>query len=479
MHITPNCTTISTDLTAPAAIYLRLRDKFSRVFLFDSSDYHGAGDCRSFICADPLAQVVVSDGKCSIFYGSTLTQESFNLHGSDGIVKALSKFMEGISIAPSTNPLPKGVTPGIFGYIAWSAIPFLEKISFNNEPPAGFKIPELHFTLFRYVIACNPFKAEAHILENRVHDEESPLNADDLTSFIRAAFSGEPRTHTFQTVGEELSLISDEDFLQTIDTCKQHIKRGDVFQIVPSRRFLQGFKGDDFQVYRALRTINPSPYLFYCDFGGYRLFGSSPEAQISISNGRAGIYPIAGTYPRTGNDERDLESAAKLADDPKENAEHCMLVDLARNDLSRHCHGVHVEAYRETHFFSHVIHLVSKVVGTLPKESDLNSVLQVICDTFPVGTLSGAPKYRALEILDKIEPHGRGHYGGCIGFIGFNGDAVLGILIRSFLSINNTLAYQAGMGIVFDSDPKSELAEGHTKLRALRAAIARAQEMSN
>jgi anthranilate synthase component 1 len=475
MYITPHCTTITTDLTAPAAIYLRLRDKFSRVFLFDSSDYHGAGDCRSFICADPLAQVVVSDGKCSISRGKELDSESFNLNDSDGVVKALGRFMGGITIDPSVNSLPKGVAPGVFGYIAWSAIPYLERISFRNEPPEGFKIPELHFTLFRYVVACNPFKAEAYILENRVRDEQSDPNAHDLAEFIRAAFSGEPRPHAFKAVGSEQSLTSDEEFLKTIDTCKRHIKRGDVFQIVPSRRYLQRFEGDDFQVYRALRAINPSPYLFYCDFGGYRLFGSSPEAQISISNGRAGIYPIAGTYPRSGSDERDLESAERLASDPKENAEHCMLVDLARNDLSRHCNGVHVEAYRETHFFSHVIHLVSKVVGTLPKDSDLNSVLQVICDTFPIGTLSGAPKYRALEILDEIEPHGRGHYGGCIGFIGFNGDVVLGILIRSFLSINNTLAYQAGMGIVFDSDPASELDEGHNKLRALRAAIARAE----
>jgi anthranilate synthase component 1 len=379
--------------------------------------------------------------------------------------------MEAIEVAEPSTPLPKGVVPGVFGHIAWSAIPYVEQISLQTSTPERFRIPESHLTLFRFVVACNPFKGEAYVLENRVAGESpDPQRTSD---FISTVLQGEARAHRFSTVGEEQSVQSDAQFLDLVTTCKRHIARGDVFQIVPSRRYLQRYEGDDFQVYRALRTINPSPYLFYCDYGKYRLLGSSPEAQISITDGSAGIFPIAGTYARTGDDEADRTQAARLLEDPKENAEHCMLVDLARNDLSRHCEGVHVAAYRETHFYSHLIHLVSKVVGRLPDRS-LQSVLQVVCDTFPIGTLSGAPKHRAMQILDQNEPHGRGHYGGCIGFIGCNGDVVLGILIRSFLSIDQTLVYQAGMGVVADSVPESELAEAHTKLGALRAAIAKA-----
>ncbi len=467
MRITPSCTTISLDLTAPAAVYLRLRDRFSRVFLFESSDYHGAGDCRSFICCEPLAECVITDGECRIRYGNE-TYEPFRVEPATGLSKALGRFMEGITVCEPATPLPKGVTPGVFGHITWSAIPYVEQITFERPTLSQCKIPEVHFTLFRYVIACNPFKGTAHVLEHHLQGEQR--SAHQTEEFIRTALRGEAATYPFTAVGPEESIQSDEEFLKLVQTCKRHIARGDVFQIVPSRRYLQRFEGDDFQVYRALRTINPSPYLFYCDYGGYRLLGSSPEAQISIVDGQAGIFPIAGTYARTGDDEADRAKAAKLLEDPKENAEHCMLVDLARNDLSRHCEGVHVAAYRETHFYSHLIHLVSKVVGTLPDRS-LRSVLQVVCDTFPVGTLSGAPKHRAMQILDHNEPHGRGFYGGCIGFVGFNGDVVLGILIRSLLSMHNTLAYQAGMGVVNDSIPESELAEAHTKLGALRAAI--------
>jgi anthranilate synthase component 1 len=478
MQITPSITTVSLDLTAPAAVYLRLRDRYSRVFLFESSDYHGAGDCRSFICCDPIAECVIDNATCSIRYGNERL-EPFPVEPATGVASALSSFMAGIRVAEPDAPLPKGVTPGVFGHISWSAIPYMEQIAFQRTSPEGFTIPELHFTLFRYVIACNPLKGEAYVLENIVHGESSRRGEakTSIDEFLRTSFTGEPRTFPFKALGAEESLVSDEQFLEMIATCKHHIARGDVFQILPSRRYLQHFEGDDFQVYRALRTINPSPYLFYCDYGGYRLLGSSPEAQISITDGTAGIFPIAGTYARSGDDEADRNKAARLREDPKENAEHCMLVDLARNDLSRHCSGVHVSAYRETHFYSHLIHLVSKVIGTLPDRS-FRTAIQVLCDTFPVGTLSGAPKHRAMQLIDRIEPHGRGHYGGCIGCIGFNGDVVMGILIRSFLSIGDTLAYQAGMGVVFDSIPESELAEVHTKLGALRAAIKKAHSSS-
>lgn len=471
MKITTSCQTVIADLTSPAAVYLRLRDKYSRAFLFESSDFHGAGDCRSFVCCDPIAEFVIDQGVCSIRYGSK-SEEPVVVSAATGLSELLTRFMRSISIREPASGLPKGATLGAFGHICFDAIPYAEQIAFSNTPDTQYRIPEVHFTVFRYVIGFNPFRNEAYVIENAIDGE--PYDEKASRAFVHAAFHGDLHTFTFSKIDAEESVMSDENFLALVHTCKKHIARGDVFEIVPSRRYRQRFEGDDFQVYRALRSINPSPYLFYCDYGSYRLFGSSPEAQISITDKRAAIFPIAGTYARTGNDAADRAKAEKLLEDPKENAEHCMLVDLARNDLSRHCRNVHVERYREAQYFSHLIHLVSKVVGSLPDEA---STIQVVCDTFPAGTLSGAPKHRAMQIIDANEPHLRGHYGGCVGFLGFNGDAVLGIIIRSFLSKNQTLVYQAGMGVVHDSVPEQELEEAHVKLRALRAAIEQANVM--
>lgn len=471
MNIISQCTTINADLTSPAAVFLRLRDTHTRTFLFESSDYHGAGDCRSFVCSDPIADFRIEDGVCHVQYGAEAPVAT-PVNETSGLATLLSRFMSSIKIERRGASFPKGVEPGVFGHISWEAIPYVEQINFSKRAPEGQRIPEVHFTLFRYVIAFNPLRNEAYLLRNSLSQDDDASSS--LEDFIAQAFTGEVRTYPFVAEADEESVQTDQQFMELIGTCKKHIARGDVFQIVPSRRYSQRYKGDDFQVYRALRSINPSPYLFYCDYGGFRLFGSSPEAQISLSGGKATIFPLAGTYARTGDDIGDREKAERLLEDPKENAEHCMLVDLARNDLSRHCSGVHVERFREPQYFSHLIHLVSKVSGELTHGT---SPVQVVCDTFPAGTLSGAPKHRAMQILDQNEPHGRGHYGGCVGFLGFNGDAILGIIIRSFLSINQRLIYQVGMGIVHDSIPQSEVEEAHTKMRALRVAIQRASEL--
>jgi anthranilate synthase component 1 len=468
MKINTLCRTVIADLTSPVAVYARLRDRYRHTFLLESSDFHGADDCRSFICCDPIAEFVLEGDRYSVAYQGR-RQESQSLERATGLGRVLSEFLGSFEL--QQTPLPKGVVNGAFGYISWDAIEFMENIEFRCPPDPDLSIPKARFMVFRYVMAFNHFRNEVHILENRVEGEHNSESAED---FVRAAFERPVRTYPFRARDDEASVLSDEEFLALLSTCKKHIARGDVFEIVPSRRYLQRFEGDDFQVYRALRSINPSPYLFYCDFGGYKLLGSSPEAQIVIRDGEAAIFPIAGTYPRTGNDEHDRIRAQQLLEDPKENAEHCMLVDLARNDLSRHCKNVRVTKYRETQFFSHVIHLVSQVMGTL---TDPKSACQIVSDTFPAGTLSGAPKHRAMQILDQNEPVRRGHYGGCLGLLGFNGDVVLGIMIRSFLSIQDTLVYQAGMGVVHDSIPESELNEAHAKLAALRAAIRKAQEI--
>lgn len=469
MKIRTTCTTTISDLTSPIAAYLRLRDRYEKVLLLESSDYHTAEDSRSFICCEPIAELRIEKGKIyKSFLGNT--EPVRPIQPATGFAEEISLFLKSFHI--ESEPLPNGVVNGIFGYSTWDSIEYMEGLSFTKPQDPHSAIPEARFIAYRYVLAFNPLKSEAYLVENCVDGAPKTLNGEDL---LRVAFDSQARTHPFKLKGVEHSILSDDDFLQLILTCKKHIARGDVFQIVPSRRYTQAFEGDDFQVYRALRVINRSPYLFYCDFGGYRLFGSSPEAQIVVKDKTAGIYPIAGTTFRTGDDITDRKKVERLLEDPKENAEHCMLVDLARNDLSRHCKNVHVSKFRDVQYFSHVIHLVSKVEGTLPQKG---MAPQIMSDTFPAGTLSGAPKYRAIQILDTNEKVRRGHYGGCVGLFGFNGDAILAIMIRSFLSINNTLVYQAGMGVVHDSDPSTEIEEVHAKLRALRLAMKRAEEIS-
>lgn len=468
MKITTTCQTFISDLTSPVAVYLRLRDRFEKALLLEGSDYRSADDCRSFICCEPLAELVISRGEASVVLLGA-RQAPRPVPPVTGFCSAVQDFLGSFSV--DAGPLPKGVVNGAFGYASWEAVPLMEHISLTKPRDEELFIPEVRFAVYRYVLAFNHFRNEVHILENSLEGATLGTRREEL---LRTVFDGQAQTFPFAASGPEESGVSDEEFLSLVRACKSHIARGDVFQIVPSRRYSQRFEGDDFQVYRALRSINPSPYLFYGDFGGYRLFGSSPEAQIVVRGKTAGIYPIAGTTKRTGDDSNDRSRIERLLEDPKENAEHSMLVDLARNDLSRHCRGVNVTKLREVHCFSHVIHLVSEVEGTLARDG---MAPQVMSDTFPAGTLSGAPKHRAMQLLDELEPVRRGHYGGCIGFFGFNGDAVFGIMIRSFLSIAGKLVYQAGMGVVSDSVPESELNEAHDKLAALRAAIKRAQEM--
>jgi anthranilate synthase component 1 len=468
MNFKTICTTVTADLTSPIAVYLRLRDRYSHTMLLESGDFSSADDCRSFIGCDPIAELRVENGELLLFEGGRCIASRL-ISREHGLSEEISAFLQSCNGAQAE--LPKGVVNGAFGYLGWDSIQYAERIAFTAAQDERFTIPEVRFFVFRYVLAFNHFRKEVHVLENRPHGEPDGPIAE---SFLQMALSAPMKTHPFALRGDEQSVVSDEQFITMIQTCKHHIARGDVFQIVPSRRYLQSFEGDDFQVYRALRSINPSPYLFYCDFGAYRLIGSSPEAQILVQDGTAAIYPIAGTSPRTGDDEQDRARAQLLLADEKENAEHCMLVDLARNDLSRHCVGVKVRKFRQLQYFSHVIHLVSEVVGEIEAGA---TAPQIVADTFPAGTLSGAPKHSAMTILDRIEPVRRGHYGGAVGFFGFNGDAVFGIMIRSFLSIRNTLVYQAGMGIVADSVPERELEEAHAKLAAPRAAIKRAQQL--
>ena len=452
------------DTVTPVSIFLRIRDKFANSILLESSDYHSNDNSYSYICCNPISRFEVSKGEVNIKYPDQ-KMVSHKLTKKGEVVDLLTAYTNSFDVQPTEFNF---INNGLFGYISYDAIRYFEEIDVNNYQEEDRKIPEILYQVYQYIIVINHFKNELFIFEHSCGDKES--NLPILETLIN---NKNFASYKFYSENNETSNFDDASFLEVIKKGKEHCHRGDVFQIVLSRRFCQSFKGDEFNVYRALRSINPSPYLFYFDYGSFKIFGSSPEAQIVIKGNKATIYPIAGTFKRTGNDKQDEELAKKLFDDPKENSEHVMLVDLARNDLSRSGKNVKVETFKEIQYYSHVIHLVSKVTGEISNSTSLN----LVSDTFPAGTLSGAPKHMAMSLINKYEKGNRGFYGGAIGFIGFNGDFNHAIIIRSLLSKDNRLFYQAGAGVVAKSDVQSELNEVNNKLLALRTAISMANGM--
>ncbi|MCE1202192.1 MAG: anthranilate synthase component I family protein [Bacteroidia bacterium] len=443
------------DLSTPLGIYLALRDRYPGALLFESSDYHSATDSSSFICLDPIAsfRVIADEIRINRLDDQELRIPARKQEFINHLLAFLSSF-------ETTETVPAG---GLYGYIGYDMLQYFEDVNLNIRHASDYAHPGMAMSAYRFVLHLNHFNDSLTIYEFIPDGTDSQM--DKLLAALRLQRN---LSFPFGVSGAVESNMNDEFFLDMVNKAKQHCYRGDVFQLVVSRRFQVGYTGDDFNVYRALRRINPSPYLFYLDYGHYRIFGSSPESQLRIRESKVSLNPIAGTYRRTGHTSKDAALAEKLSNDPKENAEHAMLVDLARNDLSRSCKNVSVETFKEVQYFSHVIHLVSKVSGTLRRPDD---VLHVVADTFPAGTLSGAPKVRAMELIDAIEPQSRGFYGGAAGFIGFNGDVNLAILIRSFLSIHQKLYFQAGAGVVAASVPENELQEVNNKLAALNNAF--------
>lgn len=447
------------DTITPVSIYLLIRDVFPNSILLESSDYHGNENSFSFICLKPLAGFELNEGIATEQYpdGTSYTSEI------SSIDQFKDKFRSFLSSFEQQKDQDGAVVNGLFGYTSYDSVRYFEDISMNDRVGVGQKIPHMKYHFYNYIIAINHFQNVLQIIENNINGEPSELGRIEtlLNSRNMAIYS-------FQPVGSEMSNLTDDEYKKMVTKGKEHCHRGDVFQVVFSRQYSQQFRGDEFNVYRALRSINPSPYLFYFDYGSYKIFGSSPESHLKINKGTAYINPIAGTFRRTGDDEHDKLLAQQLAGDLKENAEHVMLVDLARNDLSRHAENVTVEKYREVQFFSHVIHLVSAVSGKLNDKSDMTDMMTA---TFPAGTLTGAPKFRAMQLIDLYENQSRGYYGGAIGFLDFNGRYNHAIMIRTFLSKGNILYYQAGAGIVAISKEENELQEVNNKLGALKKAI--------
>ena len=454
---------ILADTITPVSIYLKIRDKFPNSILLESSDYHANDNSFSYICCNPIASIKVENNTIYQSYpdGSTKVNHPKNI----SVVEEIHKFTKRFKVDSNKNF--KFINNGIFGYTAYDAVKYFEDISISQKENS-INIPEIYYAVYQNIIAINHFKNEAYIF---AHCFDTENNIDEILQLIQtrqfASFNFKPK-------GDIDSNLTDAEYKEHVELAKKHCARGDVFQLVLSKQFSQKFSGDEFNVYRALRSINPSPYLFYFDYGNFKIFGSSPEAQLVVSDGKAEIHPIAGTFKRSGNDLKDAELAEQLIKDDKENSEHVMLVDLARNDLSRHGSKVTVKNYREVQFFSHVIHLVSKVVGTIHKGTE---TMQMVADTFPAGTLSGAPKHRAMQLIEKYEKTSRSYYGGAIGFMDFDGNFNHAIMIRTFLSKNHNLFWQAGAGLVAKSDPESELQEVYNKLGALTKAIELAKEI--
>lgn len=455
--------TLLGDLHTPVTTYLKVRDLFPQSVLMESSDYHGVENNRSFIGLNPIASISISHGKATAKFPDG-TQEVRDIDDHYRVDQAISDFLTRFQVEGEYAHYC-----GLYGYTTFNAVRYFEHIPVKDSISTINDAPDMLYILYKYLIVFHDFKHEMVLQEMQSDDE--PSHIDEVE---KAICNRNYTTFDFRAVGPTVSTLTDEEHKANIRKGIAHCLRGDVFQIVLSRRFIQRYQGDDFKLYRALRSINPSPYLFYFDFGGFRIFGSSPETHCKIEDGRATIDPIAGTTRRSGNKETDAQLTAALLADPKENAEHVMLVDLARNDLSRNCHDVKVEFYKEPQYYSHVIHLVSRVSGKLNAGSN---PIKTFIDTFPAGTLSGAPKVRAMQLISEYEPHNRGAYGGCIGFIGLNGTLNQAITIRTFVSRNNELWFQAGGGIVAKSNEENELQEVNNKLGALKKAITLAEQL--
>ena len=454
---------ILADTLTPVSVYLKIRDQFPHSLLLESSDYDAYSNNFSYICCNPIASISVNNNVVDYNYPDG-KKYSKNIDSKESVPNLVQSFCNEFE---SERHAFKFISNGLFGYISHEAVGYFDSVSLNKNKK-NFNIPEIYYAIYQNIIAISLFNHEAHIFSNSLKKED---NLDQLEKIIKR---DQITTYQFKRKGVKTSNITDEEFIKLVEKGKNHCFRGDVFQLVLSRRFSQAFNGDEFNVYRTLRSINPSPYLFFFDYGDFKIFGSSPEAQLIVEDGKAEIHPIAGTFKRTGNDTEDQLSAERLASDPKENSEHVMLVDLARNDLSRNGNIVRVEKNREIQFFSHVIHLVSKVTGKLKTKAP---TYQVVADTFPAGTLSGAPNHNALQLIDKYENVARNFYGGALGYMDFSGNFNHCIIIRSFMSKNQMLHYQAGAGIVSKSVPKNELEEVYNKLGALDKALDLAEKL--
>lgn len=383
----------------------------------------------------------------------------------------LSELRKALASAP--RPLPEIPTVplagGLVGYASYDVVRFFERLPARLAGADG--VPVFHYAAPKSILVFDHLTRSIALLHDGSEAERRSLRKE----VIAALRGGLPANVRAGRYAKPQPVMSRDDYMAGVRRAQEYIASGDIYQLVLSQRFGGRHELDPFQVYRALRLINPSPYLYYCALDDVTVVGSSPEALVKLSRGRAELRPIAGTRPRADDPAADLAHEAALKADPKENAEHVMLVDLARNDLGRvaTAGSVKVEPYRAIERYSHVMHMVSGVTGELAPGKD---AFDLFAATFPAGTLVGAPKVRAMEIIDELEPQGRGLYGGTVGYFGARGDMDQAITIRTMVFRGDEYSYQAGAGVVADSVPETEHDEVLAKSAALVRALALAEE---
>lgn len=446
--------TLQGDMMTPISVYQALSGE--RKMLFESSAKHEESGRYSFIAVNPIAELV-GDGE-----GYTYVRDGKEEHGNGSVLARLKQFVP----IHDKHAYPFSFFGGALGYFGYETAFYTEKIGAYLDDE--LKMPDVHVFFYDTFIVFDHLKQEVYVVaidlfgEGRTSEEmlaaiETIVTQLQVgTSFEQVLVNGltfEPQT-------------SKEDFVAMVDRAKEHITRGDIFQIVLSQRFSADFTGNPFSLYRMLRTSNPSPYMFYMDYGQYIILGTSPESLVKVKGRKVTTNPIAGTKPRGKTTEEDAAVAEGLLNDEKEIAEHRMLVDLGRNDIGRisKVGTVEVGKYMKIEFYKHVMHIVSEVTGSLRDEMH---VVDALTACLPAGTVSGAPKIRAMQLINELESLKRGVYAGAVGYISVTGDMDLALAIRTMIVKDNRAHVQAGAGIVYDSVPVSEYEETLNKAKAL------------
>lgn len=478
-RVIPLIETLFSGTETPVGLFQKLCGDRAGTFLLESAD-QGVWSRYSFIGVNSRGSLTKAVGEAATWngVGSPLPNTSTTL--PHDALSSLSALIESWA-TPKLHNLPP-LTSGLVGMLGWDVIREIEHLP--NKPKVDYRVPEMWFSMFSDLVIVDHQTSQLKLVANIFLDdsttnleaayEDAKLRIAELLNGVKQPtnpFVTQQGSDSEPTVSPNQS---HEQFLAAVAEAKEHVKRGDVFQVVLSQRFDQELDASPLDVYRALRALNPSPYMYLLnqsdDDGPYSIVGSSPEALVTVTEGSAVMHPIAGSRPRGGTIDADLLNENSLVRDEKERAEHLMLVDLARNDLLKVCYpdSIDVTEFMAVHRFSHIMHLVSTVEGRV---RDGLSAVDVFRATFPAGTLSGAPKPRALEIIDGLEPSSRGIFGGVVGYFDFAGSADLAIAIRTAFLRDGVARIQAGAGLVLDSDAESEYQETRTKAAAPARAV--------
>jgi len=478
-NVVPVRQTFVDDTETPVSAFLKLRGE-GPSFLLESAEQGRLGR-YSFLGFRPRAELRWSEGTLREWRGEGAASgaEPDSSSKAADPYGAVAAYLEGYEIAELEGLPPfAGGAVGFFGYDLVRTVE--TTLGEPNPDPVG--LPDLALLITDVLLCFDHQRHELTVLANAFVEDEGGIDAAyaraaEAIAEVREALRGPVPSHGGADAGsagaaaiEWESNMPRERFEANVARIVEYVHAGDAFQVVPSQRFSAEAPVEGFSIYRGLRTVNPSPYMYFLDFGDFEIAGASPEPLVTVTGRRVDTRPIAGTYPRGADEEEDRRNAERLLEDPKERAEHVMLVDLGRNDLGRVCEfgSVEVDELMVVETYSHVLHIVSQVSGTL---RDQISAMDVLRSVLPAGTLSGAPKVRAMEIIDELEPHKRGSYGGAIGYLSYSGDLDTAIHIRTVVIKDGLVHVQAGGGTVADAKPSYEFEESVNKAKAVFRAV--------